>query len=168
MSDLDKYRAAAVALADAAEELAGSERLRAAIVVELIAKQAKDIVGDGRKSQWRARVRFYSAADGYAEPIADTDPDADAGAPGTTILAGLPALVDWVSQLGVQVHGQPPNGLATATLDHRLKAFRPTLSRRGGSGVWRIPYSTMEKIGAHDVEKHWKARCDVERVEVTK
>jgi hypothetical protein len=168
MNDLDKYRAAALALADAAEDIAGIERINPGAVVLLIAKEAKNIVGDGRKNQWRVRVRFYSAADDYAEPIADTDPDAEAGLPGATILSGLPALVDWIAQLGVQVHGQQPNGLATATLDHRLKAFRPTLSRCGGLGVWRIPYSTLEKIGEHTVEKHWKARADVARIEVTK
>lgn len=162
MSQLEEFKTAALALAEVAEHIAGKERLNPCAVIMLLANEAKGLVGDGRKSKWRARVRFYSATDDFQEPIADTDPDLPPDAPGVGVLNGLSALVDWISQLGVEIHGQQPNGLSTESLDHRLKSFRPTLSRNNGTGVWRVSYTTLETIGGHQVEKAWKFRADVQ------
>lgn len=110
---------------------------------------------DGRVAQWRTRVRLYDTRH-PDEPEADTDPDAPPGAQGTMIIAGLPEVAVYLGNVAVGYHKQQCPGLDHATLLHRLKSLRPTLSRRGGNATWRVPYSTQEG--------EWIARVDVERM----
>lgn len=127
---------------------------------------------DGRAEQWRVRVRLYRT-DRMNEPEADSDPDAAADAPGTEVVHGLPGVATHLAQLATHFHGSLPAGLEDATLRHRLKSLRPTLSRNGGHGVWRVPYQVEvgrgvavlrangfpPEIGLQD----WLARVDVQR-----
>lgn len=120
---------------------------------------------DGRAAQWRCRVRLYRGerdAGDAGEPQADTDPDAQANAPGSAVLSGLPAVADELAALAAAYHGSDCSGLERDTLLHRLKALRPTLSRRGGDAVWRVPYAVYEANGG--AGHAWLARVDVERV----
>ncbi len=108
---------------------------------------------DGRSAKWRVRVRLYDAKR-PDEP--EADPDARADAPGSIVIAGLPEVAVYLGQLAINFHGQQCLGLDQATLLHRLKSLRPTLSRRGGNAAWRVPYSISQG--------DWLARVDVERV----
>jgi hypothetical protein len=111
---------------------------------------------DRREVQWRVRVRLYLAAR-HDEPQADSDPDLPPDKPGATLIAGLPGVAEYLATLATGFHeGATVSGLDEATLRHRLKSLRPTLSRRGGDAVWRVKY----KAGGTD----WLARVDVERV----
>lgn len=114
---------------------------------------------DARAAQWRVRVRLYDKGN-PDEPEADTDPDASPDAPGSIVIAGLPEVAVYLGSVAVEFHGQQCPGLDHATLLHRLKSLRPTLSRRGGNAVWRVPYSTLERA--------WIARVDVERVKAAR
>jgi hypothetical protein len=94
---------------------------------------------DRRAARWRVRVRLY--LEGNPRPSADTDPELPDDAPGTTVIAGLPGVAEHVADLARDFHGDAELiGLEMPTLRQRLKSLRPTLSRRGGNGVWRIPY----------------------------
>lgn len=121
---------------------------------------------DGRAARWRVRVRLYNAAR-MDEPEADSDPDLPADRGGTEIVAGLPGVASHLAVLASTFHKQACAGLDDATLRHRLKGFRPTLSRRGGEGVWRVPYRIFQAGDAFhgdSREQDWLARVDVERV----
>lgn len=107
---------------------------------------------DGRAVTWRARIRLYDARD---EVVADTDAERDAAAPGSVVVAGLPALAQELAALCEAFHG-PCEGLDEATLKHALKSLRPTLSRRGGNAAWRVAYRAQGR--------EWLARVDVEKV----
>lgn len=120
---------------------------------------------DGRAARWRVRVRLYNDAR-PSEPEADSDPDLPADAPGATILHGLPAVAEHLAVLAATFHRQACAGLDDATLRHRLKSLRPTLSRRGGDAVWRVPYKIFQAGDAFrgdSREQAWLARVDVER-----
>lgn len=110
---------------------------------------------DTRARSWRVRVRLYRAS-AMLEPLADTDPTRDPGAPGDAILHGLPAVAEYVAQLALDYHNAPCEGLELQTLRHSLRGLRPTISRRGGDAVWRLRYS----VGGEP----WLARVDVLRV----
>ena len=110
---------------------------------------------DGRTSRWRARVRLYRSSN-LSEPDADSDNDLPAEQPGTTICAGLPAVADNLAWVASAHHGQPCIGLDPATLRHRLKSLRPTLSRNKGRAAWRVPYRTADG--------EWMARVDVLKI----
>ena len=114
---------------------------------------------DGRVASWRVRVRLYRA-DRADEPEADSDPDLPPDKPGATILPGLPAVAEHLATLAQGFHAGAAAGLDNATLRHRLKGLRPTISRRGGDAVWRVPYRVAVAGSAQD----WLARVDVERV----
>lgn len=123
---------------------------------------------DGRAVRWRVRVRLYSDARPN-EPEADSDPDLAADKPGAEILTGLPAVAEHLRALATAFHGQDPAGLDDATLLHRIKSLRPTLSRRGGDAVWRVPYmvTPAERFGHRGnlaMQHKWLARVDIERV----
>ena len=127
--------------------------------------QLSDLELDKRARKWRCRVRIYDQGD-PDEPQADSDPELQAGEPGTVICAGLKGVADTVLQMAVQFHGTPLlKGMDTATLEHRINGLRPTLSRRGGNAVWRIPYDTertWDETGQR--QPGWLARVDLERV----
>jgi len=109
---------------------------------------------DARTAQWRVRVRLYREPQ-LTEPEADTDKEQAPDYPGETVIAGLPGVAEHLRELAIVYHGPVTAGLDAATLLHRLKALRPTLSRRGGDAVWRVPY-TVSGAG-------WLARVDVRR-----
>lgn len=123
---------------------------------------------DRRHKAWRVRVRLY-APNQNEEPAADSDPDRAGHLPGLTVCQGLPGVADHLAQLANGFHGQACLGLDMETLTHRLKSLRPTLSRRGGNAVWRVPY-TIEvnmnpavTVGGY-VKQEWLARVDLEKV----
>lgn len=121
------------------------------------ARSPVSLEADGRATKWRCRVRLYNM-NRPDEPEADSDPDSAADAPGAVVLGGLPAVADWLATLAYTYHnGANVSGLDLATLRHRLKALRPTISRRGGNAVWRVPYTVSDLA--------WMARVDVVRVE---
>lgn len=136
---------------EAAWRLISAEFLRRCRVRSPVSLEA-----DGRATKWRCRVRLYNM-NRPDEAEADSDPDRPADAMGETVLGGLPAVAEWLAQLAHGFHaGMEINGLDLTTLRHRLKALRPTISRRGGNAVWRVPY-TVSDLG-------WMARVDVIRV----
>lgn len=120
---------------------------------------------DARTAQWRVRVRLYNALR-MDEPEADSDPDLPPDHPGQTVLNGLPAVAEHLAQLASTYHRQSCAGLDHASLMHRLKSLRPTISRRGGDATWRVPYRIFQ-AGAFEGDKReqeWLARVDVERI----
>lgn len=116
---------------------------------------------DGRTQRWRVRVRLYR--DGTEEPMADTDPELGPEKPGTEIIAGLPAVAAFVSEIAQAFHGMTLAGeeLSEHTLYNKLNSLRPTLSRRGGNAVWRLQYQ-VTGLAAMEL---WRARADVERID---
>lgn len=164
----------AVAMTQAAElaESQGAllEAAWAALVAEFTRRSKLRVATgpDGRAARWRVRVRLYSDAR-PSEPEADSDPDLAADKPGAEILTGLPAVAEHLRALATTFHGQDPVGLDDATLLHRIKSLRPTLSRRGGDAVWRVPYmvTPAERFGQRGnlaLQQKWLARVDIERV----
>jgi hypothetical protein len=109
---------------------------------------------DGRLVHWRVRVRLYLPTH-MDEPAADSDPDLSPDRPGDTVVAGLPAVALHVQELAEGYHGGACEGLDEATLHHKLKGLRPTLSRRGGNAVWRLYYRylTHEMFARVDIAK---------------
>lgn len=127
---------------------------------------AGSLAHDRRAATWRVRVRLYDMTK-PEEPQADSDPELDADKPGTLVCAGLKGVADTVAQLAAMFHGtaQLP-GLETATLDAKIPGLRPTLSRRGGNAVWRLPYDTARTFSASpDHRPIWLARVDLFRVD---
>lgn len=124
------------------------------------------MVADGRSARWRVRIRLYNTAR-MDEAEADSDPDLPADRMGAEIIEGLPGVTEHLAVLATAFHKQACAGLDNATLLHRLKGFRPTLSRRGGEGTWRVPYRiyiTGDAFKGDSREQDWLARVDVERV----
>lgn len=169
---------------DAAWRLISTEFLRRCRVRSPVALEA-----DGRATKWRCRARLYNM-NRPDEAEADSDPDRPADAMGETVLGGLPAVADWLATLARNFHagatstlarnfhaGADVTGLDGATLRHRLKALRPTISRRKGNAVWRVPYQVHAPRPEYDGDRRgpaqvhtqdWMARVDVIRVETTK
>lgn len=161
-------------LQDSADLIAAENGLNNADAVQLIwrglgavysGRSAAEV--DGRAAQWRIRIRLYDMRQ-PDEPQADTDPELPPDQAGTTILRGLPAVADEVMQLANAFHASPRplKGMNPEELDRRLRGLRPTLSRRKGNAVWRIPYDTFETW--RELEGHqaaWLARVDITRVE---
>lgn len=119
---------------------------------------------DGRAKEWRVRIRLYAKTN-MDEPEADTDPDLAPDAPGTLLLAGLPQVANELARTAEAFHGTV-SGLGEQTLLHRLKSLRPTLSRRGGDAVWRVPYQVTTREGDFTGESRvteWLARVDIQR-----
>ena len=117
---------------------------------------------DNRAVAWRLRLRLYATDDTATEPVADSDPDLPPDQSGTIICRGLPAVADYLRDTATAFHtgaddhpGLTITGLDSATLAHRIKGLRPTLSRRGGNAVFRVAYGTP----GHE----WLARIDIER-----
>jgi hypothetical protein len=110
---------------------------------------------DARTAKWRTRIRLYDARE-PDEVMADTDPDLPPGNDGAMVRSGLPAVAEWLAEVATDFHGETLGGLDMPTLRHKLKALRPTLSRRGGNAVWRVRYTSSRG--------EWLARVDVVRV----
>lgn len=155
-------QAASAAIESRVPEPAAYEALRHELRQLLLRRQGES---DSRHALWRVRVRLYNAHM-LTEPYADTDPDLPVEAPGVTVLKGLSEVAAWLTELAISYHqGQTVEGLDPLTLAHRLKSLRPTLSRRGGNAVWRVPYTTMTIGSDADNPRHqWIARVDVEKV----
>lgn len=118
---------------------------------------------DGRTAKWRCRYRIYDARN-VDEPVADTDPDLEAGADGTMVIAGLPNVATTLAQIALQFHeGQQLVGLSGDELSRRLKGLRPTLSRRHGTATWRVPYDTLQSYNSKDHKRGWLMRVDIRR-----
>lgn len=118
---------------------------------------------DGRTARWRCRFRIYSA-ENDSEPVADSDAELDPGAPGSMVIAGLPAVALEARALAQSWHGaRALLGLSREETDKRLRGLRPTLSRRGGNAVWRLPYDTLETFNERDHTRGWLMRVDIVR-----
>lgn len=120
---------------------------------------------DGRAKPWCVRIRLYDKTS-MDEPEYDTDPDLAPNLPGTLIINGLPEVAHELARMAAAAHGQAPAGLGTELLMHKLKGLRPTISRRGGNAVWRVPYqiTAQESDFTGDSRvQHWLARVDLER-----
>ena len=77
------------------------------------------------------------------EPAADTDDDLPPGADGRMVKAGLPAVMEWLAELGVEFHkGQCP-GLSLPELMHKLRSVRPAVSKNKGFATFAVNYTTM-------------------------
>jgi hypothetical protein len=122
---------------------------------------------DKRAVRWRCRVRLYDMVTDDKSPQADSDPELDPDQPGTEIVWGLKGVADLVIQMAGLYHGTGMlSGLDAATLDAKIPGLRPTLSRRGGNAVWRLPYDTVRTWSADPGhEPVWLARVDLERVD---
>lgn len=122
---------------------------------------------DGRSANWRCRFRYYDQRQ-PDEPKGDSDEGMPADFPGEMIVTGLPNVARMVLDLARQVHGTSALvGLTMPDLDRRLKGLRPTLSRRGGDAVWRIPYDTFETFNERSVKRGWLVRVDISRTTET-
>lgn len=121
---------------------------------------------DGRAVKWRIRVRLYDMRRDPPELEADTEGDnGDQDAAGTMICLGLPGVAETLRDLAAGFHSSPVMGLDMEALRHRLKALRPTLSRRKGNAVWRVPYEVAATFNGDPVKYPWMARVDIEKVE---
>lgn len=100
-------------------------------------------ITDGRQAHWRIRVRLFASGN-MDEAVADSDADLPADSPGTTVLAGLPGVAEHLGALVANYHGAPGAGLDTASMAHRLKGLRPTLSRNKGKATWRVGYEVPQ------------------------
>lgn len=118
---------------------------------------------DGRAASWRCRFRLYKA-DSPDEPEADTDPERDADQPGTLLIKGLPGVAGELMALCAIHHDREAlQGMTREILLHSLKGLRPTLSRRKGNAVWRVPYDTFETFTDGAKKRGWIARVDIVR-----
>lgn len=117
---------------------------------------------DGRTAQWRCRFRIYNPA--HDDPIADSDDELSPDKPGAMVVSGLPNVALEVRELARAFHvGKAIMGLSGEELERRLKGLRPTLSRKGGVAVWRVPYETVEGQGTTSARKSWLMRVDIIR-----
>lgn len=123
---------------------------------------------DKRAVRWRVRIRLYDLAYSDTEPMADTEPELHPTDPGTWEAAGLKGVADLVIQLAMNFHHttEPLKGLEPERIDAKIPGLRPTLSRRGGNAVWRLPYDTQRTWDATGHRSPaWLARVDLERIE---
>jgi hypothetical protein len=121
---------------------------------------------DKRAENWRVRIRLYQGA--KPDPEADTDPDTAPDQAGMLVISGLPSVAARLSELLSDFHnGKALSGVDDLTLRHRIKSLRPTLSRRGGNAVWRVPYQVGDPphTAGAAAWTEWLARVDVERVD---
>lgn len=170
-NELDKAAATSAALvlhtmSGEAVKLAGELSVPETLAFEALADHVRKqltprALEDKRTRPFRARIRLY--CNGADEPDADTDMELPADKPGTLVLRGLPAVAAELAALCAHFHGQACAGLDAATLRWRLNGLRPTLSRRGGNGVWRVPYDVA--IGKET--QPWLARVDLVREQET-
>lgn len=118
---------------------------------------------DGRTAKWRCRFRIYSTMD-PDEPAADSDSELPPDRPGETVIFGLPSVAAELVALAGAFHGRSVvKGLSRDELARRINALRPTLSRRRGNAVWRVPYTTIEIFNERTTERGWLMRVDIVR-----
>jgi hypothetical protein len=121
---------------------------------------------DKRAVRWRVRVRLYDMVSDDKSPAADSDPELGVEQPGVEICYGLKGAAEYINQLATAYHKGPCPGLDMETLEGKIPGLRPTLSRRGGNAVWRLPYDTARTWSADPShEPVWLARVDLVRVE---
>lgn len=132
------------------------------LAAQFLARSISDT--DARAAKWRCRFRLYDQRRPQ-EPMADSDPELPADQPGTMIITGLPEVAVELGLLAGAFHGTPLlRGLSQQELDRKLRGLRPTLSRRKGNAVWRVPYDTDQTWRDHrDHLAGWLARVDIER-----
>lgn len=130
------------------------ERLRS-----LKAAHGVDRVDDGRAALWRIRILLWHTTAGAdrASLVADSDPeqtyDANNVAPGSSVIAGLPAVAREVKALVEAYHagadpGWIPEGISEPTLQSKLRGLRVSLSNSGGQCVWRVRYTLTPPAGS--------------------
>jgi hypothetical protein len=150
----------------AVTEAIGNATARQLIWDALTALNGDSAAGnDARAAQWRCRFRLYDARN-MDEPAADSDPELRPDQAGTVIVRGLSGVAAELMQLAATFHNTADLfGLDPHELARRLKALRPTLSRRKGNAVWRVPYDTAETYSAQAGHvPGWLARVDIGRV----
>jgi hypothetical protein len=107
------------------------------------------------------RVRLYDITQ-PDEPEADSDSDLAPGLPGTTIVRGLLAVTQLLSDLASTFHGDACAGLNKKTLARKVGSLRTQLSCRGdGHGTLRAYYEVTRRFGV----RHKLAVCDVMRID---
>lgn len=128
-----------------------------AVMAEANAMHTAASKEDGRAAMWRVRIRLYRENDPDTLQ-ADSDPDLSPDLPGTMVIDGLPKVGQALHRIAFLYHSQEGGdpalqGLDSESLKQRIKSLRPTLSRRGGSATWRVPYVVRAE--------RWIARVDV-------
>jgi hypothetical protein len=113
--------------------------------------------------RWRCRFRLYF--EGEDTPIYDSDPQAAPDKPGILIIEGLVKVAEHLQKVVEQFHQEyyPKCELREWTSDilkHRLKSLRPTISRKSGFAVWRVPFT----VTSGEQYQDFIARVDVQRV----
>jgi hypothetical protein len=132
-------------------------------IADQFQEPAAGSVMDGRTAMWRCRFRIYDSRK-LDEPVADTDPELGPGDAGTMVIAGLPNVASTLAQIAAQFHGREQlSGLSADELTRRLRGLRPTLSRRKGQAVWRVPYDTLNSYARGTVTRGWLMRVDIQR-----
>lgn len=118
---------------------------------------------DARSAKWRCRFRIYRKDD-LNDPVADSDDEMPSDRPGSMVISGMPNVATELAVLAAIFHGKASVlGLSRQELERRLNALRPTLSRRKGNAVWRVPYYTSEKFNDQTRERGWLMRVDIIR-----
>lgn len=121
---------------------------------------------DGRSVPWRARLRLYSEADGFSEPVADSDPNTPPDEPGALVLHSLPDVCGWIAELACLHHGVACAGLSRDALKRKLPGVRTQLTnRKNGTATLRVSYSVLVR-GKFDgllQPANMLARCDIVR-----
>lgn len=147
---------------DQVDEACRELKVPHAVAYEGIRADLKALLGvraadaDARNAFWRTRIRIYRADD-PSTVVDDSDYGEPEDKPGAEVVRGLQGVAEYLQQLmGWRFNGAAVEGLDDMTLKHRQKALRPTLSRRGGNAVWRVPFKV------DGVE--WSASVYVERV----
>lgn len=96
---------------------------------------------DGRETLYTARVQLI-----YGGGIeADSHPELELNTPGDIAVAGLlnvPALARGMAEaFHASRNEDPPDWPDAADLERRMRSVRVALTRGGGQGRWRIPYT---------------------------
>jgi hypothetical protein len=135
------------------------ETMLHAVVTSLVGEELR---GDGRQREWRVRLRLFDYAHGLYEPVADSDANLPADAPGETSIRSLPAVVRWIGQEASEFHEAPCVGLEAAVLGRKIGGLRTQISNRGdSSGTIRANYTVTH----YGNVRHMIARCDIEKVQ---
>lgn len=118
---------------------------------------------DGRASWWLFRVRLYDMHVNPDEPIADSDADLSPEKPGASRTRGLwKVLSESAAATSEHHNGATLRGWSQEDQDRKLRGIRPTLSRNGGRGTFRIQYDTAASW--HEAPDHtprYLARVDI-------
>lgn len=148
-------------LRDACEGAARAVGISYEAMMKAVIETSKSQARDGRAIDWRVRVRLYGEKDGFEEAFADTDPGADPGAPGETVVSGLPAVASFAVDVAVEHHDQACSGLDGAAMGRKLRSLRTQLAyRANGTGRILADYA----INDRGTMLRCRMACDVVRV----